>query len=81
MLILLCPTRASTASAVRSRATPSRKVVGWALGDHLEARLAVDALDEAIEARDPPPGLIHHSDRGIRYASTQYAARLLDERR
>ena len=44
--------------------------------DHLEARLAVDALDEAIEARDPPPGLIHHSDRGVQYASSESAARL-----
>jgi putative transposase len=57
----------------------SRRVVGWALDDHLEARLAVDALDQAIEARDPPPGLIHHSDRGVQYASSEYAARL-DER-
>ncbi len=54
----------------------SRKVVGWALDDHLEARLALAALDLAIEARDPPPGLIHHSDRGVQYASAEYAARL-----
>jgi transposase InsO family protein len=54
----------------------SRKVVGWALDDHLEARLAVAALDMAIELRNPPPGLIHHSDRGIQYASAEYAARL-----
>ena len=46
----------------------SRKVVGWALDDHLEARLALAALDMAIAARDPPPGLIHHSDRGVQYA-------------
>jgi len=54
----------------------SRKAVGWALDDHLEARLAVAALDMAIAARDPPPGLIHHSDRGVQYASSEYAARL-----
>jgi transposase InsO family protein len=54
----------------------SRKVAGWALDDHLEARLAVAALHMAIEARDPPPGLIHHSDRGVQYASAEYAARL-----
>jgi len=54
----------------------SRKVVGWALDDHLEARLALAALDMAIAARAPPPGLIHHSDRGVQYASTEYAARL-----
>jgi transposase InsO family protein len=57
----------------------SRKVAGWALDDHLEARLAVEALDMAIAARNPPPGLIHHSDRGAQYASSEYAARL-DER-
>jgi putative transposase len=57
----------------------SRKVVGYALDDHLEARLAVAALDLAIAARNPPPGLIHHSDRGVQYACAAYAARL-DER-
>jgi transposase InsO family protein len=57
----------------------SRRVVGWALNDRLEARLAMDALDQAIGARDPPQGLIHHSDRGVQYASREYAARL-DER-
>jgi len=54
----------------------SRKVVGWALDDHLEARLAIEALDMAIAARNPPPGVIHHSDRGVQYASGEYAARL-----
>jgi putative transposase len=54
----------------------SRKVVGWALDDHLEARLAIEALDIAITVRNPPSGLIHHSDRGVQYASHEYAARL-----
>jgi putative transposase len=54
----------------------SRKVVGWALDDHLEARLALAALDMALAAREPPPGLIHHSDRGVQYACAEYAARL-----
>jgi putative transposase len=54
----------------------SRKVVGWALDDHLEARLATAALEMAIAARNPPPGVIHHSDRGVQYASNEYAARL-----
>jgi putative transposase len=54
----------------------SRKVVGWALDVHLEARLAIEALDMAIAERNPPPGLIHHSDRGVQYASSEYAARL-----
>jgi len=55
----------------------SRKVVGWALADHLEASLAIEALDMAIAARDPAPmSLIHHSDRGVQYASIAYLARL-----
>lgn len=55
----------------------SRKVVGWAMADHLEASLAIDALDKAITARNPPPhSLIHHSDRGVQYASLDYTARL-----
>jgi transposase InsO family protein len=55
----------------------SRKVVGWALDDHLEARLAIAALDEAILARNPAPdSLIHHSDRGVQYACAAYIERL-----
>ncbi len=55
----------------------SRKVIGWALEDHLEASLAIAALDMAIAARDPAPdSLIHHSDRGVQYASIAYLARL-----
>lgn len=55
----------------------SRKVVGWALDDHLEARLAMAALDMAIAARNPAPdSLIHHSDRGVQYACGDYIARL-----
>jgi len=55
----------------------SRKVVGWALADHLEARLALQALDIAILARDPAPdSLIHHSDRGVQYACADYVQRL-----
>jgi putative transposase len=56
----------------------SRKVVGWAIDDHLEASLALEALEGAIETRDPPQGLIHHSDRGVQYASSDYAARLVE---
>ena len=55
----------------------SRKVVGWALDDHLEARLAIAALNQAIEARNPAPeSLIHHSDRGVQYACADYIERL-----
>jgi putative transposase len=53
----------------------SRRVVGWALEDHLEASLAVAALTMALEARRPQPGgLIHHSDRGVQYACAEYGA-------
>lgn len=55
----------------------SRKVIGWALDDHLEARLAIEALDMALDARNPAPEtLIHHSDRGVQYASIDYGRRL-----
>jgi transposase InsO family protein len=50
----------------------SRKVVGWALDRTLAARLAVEALTDAITQRQPPPGLVHHSDRGVQYASGDY---------
>ena len=55
----------------------SRKVIGWALDDHLEARLAIEALEMAIAARSTQlTDLIHHSDRGIQYASNDYIERL-----
>jgi transposase InsO family protein len=54
----------------------SRRVVGWALDRSLGARLAVTALERAVAARQPKPGLVHHSDRGIQYASADYAALL-----
>lgn len=50
----------------------SRKIVGWALDDHLKASLAVQALQQAVASRRPPPGLIHHSDRGVQYACSEY---------
>jgi putative transposase len=55
----------------------SRKAVGFAIAAHLEASLAIAALDMAIAARRPRPGsLIHHSGRGVQYASGDYAKRL-----
>ena len=55
----------------------SRKVVGWALADHLAATLALAALDMALTDRRPAPGeLVHHSDRGVQYACADYARRL-----
>jgi putative transposase len=55
----------------------SRKVVGWELGRTLTARLPMLALERAITLRQPAPGLVHHSDRGVQYCSEQYT-RLLD---
>src|SRR5690606_24548930 len=43
----------------------SRRVIGWALERTLASRLAVAALEQAILQRQPPPGLVHHSDRGV----------------
>lgn len=55
----------------------SRKVVGWAMADHLRASLALDALEMALQNRPTiPGGLVHHSDRGIQYACGDYIARL-----
>ena len=55
----------------------SRKVVGWALEDHLRASLAIAALEMALAGRDVKPGeLIHHSDRGVQYACGDYIERL-----
>jgi putative transposase len=51
----------------------SRRVIGWAMADHLHASLAIEALKMAIEQRKPAPGsLIHHSDRGTQYACSEY---------
>ena len=50
----------------------SRRVVGWSLAKQMTDTLVLDALQHAIRARQPPPGLIHHSDRGGQYASQAY---------
>lgn len=52
----------------------SRRIVGWAMADHLRAELCLDAMDMAIQRRTPSPGLLHHSDRGVQYASQAYRA-------
>jgi transposase InsO family protein len=55
----------------------SRRVVGWAMEDHLRASLALDALEMALKTREViPGGLVHHSDRGVQYACGDYIARL-----
>src|ERR1044071_3392747 len=50
----------------------SRKVVGWALERTLATRLTRSALEQAIATRQPAPGLVHHADRGLQYASDEY---------
>jgi len=50
----------------------SRRVIGWALGRTLEAVLTLGALRMALAQRRPKPGLVHHSDRGVQYASHEY---------
>jgi putative transposase len=50
----------------------SRKIVGWAMRDHMQVELASAALMMAIQQQRPQPGLIHHSDRGVQYASHAY---------
>jgi putative transposase len=50
----------------------SRRVVGWAIADHMRTELALEALAMAVRDRQPPPGLVHHSDRGSQYASHEY---------
>ena len=50
----------------------SRRVVGWSVADHMRADLVCEALGMAIGKRKPPGGLIHHSDRGVQYASGSY---------
>ena len=50
----------------------SRRVVGYAISRSIDARLTIAALKTAIEQRKPPPGCMHHSDRGSRYAAERY---------
>jgi transposase InsO family protein len=50
----------------------SRRVVGWNLDRHCQSRLAIVALQRAIAERQPGPGVVHHSDRGIQYACPDY---------
>ena len=54
----------------------SRKCVGWKVSKRIDAQLAVDALEMALATREVSPGLIHHSDRGVQYASAAYVQRL-----
>ena len=53
----------------------SRKIVGWAMADHMRTELVTDALAMAIAARRPRPGLVHHSDKGSQYTSLTFGQR------
>jgi putative transposase len=52
----------------------SRKVVGWAMGSQMNRQLVIDALMMAIQQRRPAPGLVHHTDQGVVYATCAYRA-------
>lgn len=55
----------------------SRKIVGWAVSNSMHTALPLDALKMALFRRRPLPGLIHHTDRGVQYASTEYRQELV----
>ncbi len=54
----------------------SRKVIGWAISKRIDSELCLAALRSALTKRRPPPGCIHHSDRGVQYACHEYVALL-----
>jgi putative transposase len=53
----------------------SRRVVGWAMADHMRAALVVEALEMAVRRRRPEAGLVHHSDQGSQYVSLRFGQR------
>jgi transposase InsO family protein len=59
-------------AAIKDMAT--REIVGWSMADYLRTGLCIDALVMALQRHPPTPGLIHHSDRGVQYASEPYRA-------
>ena len=56
----------------------SRKVIGWAISKRIDAELCLAALKSALAKRQPQPGCVHHSDRGVQYACAEYVALLKD---
>lgn len=58
----------------------SRRVVGWACSTTLQVSLVLAALARATQNRRPPPGLVHHSDRGVQYACGEYRTALASAR-
>jgi len=58
----------------------SRMVIGWALGRTLQTKLPLHALEQAIAHRQPPPGVVHHSDQGVQYVCREYMQALHEHR-
>ena len=58
----------------------SRRCIGWALSRHIDTQLTLKALRMALANRSVPPGLVHHSDRGVQYAAADYVALLQEHR-
>jgi putative transposase len=54
----------------------SRRVVGWSMDSHIDQTLVLEALGMALRTRQPKPGLLHHSDRGVQYAGADYQEQL-----
>jgi putative transposase len=74
--ITYVPTRAGWLYLAVVLDLASRRVVGWAMRETLDAELALSALRMALATRRPAPGLVHHSDRGVQYACGEYRALL-----
>jgi putative transposase len=58
----------------------SRKIVGWSMADHMKTELVSDALQMALQRRQPHEDLLHHSDRGVQYASDEYQKVLAEKK-
>jgi transposase InsO family protein len=56
----------------------SRKVIGWAMSEHMNTALVEAALQMALQTRQPDTSLLHHSDQGSQYTSAAYQTRLAD---
>ncbi|MEM7476514.1 MAG: IS3 family transposase [Planctomycetota bacterium] len=56
----------------------SRRIIAWAIEENISEQLTIQTLRRAQSARQPPPGVIHHSDRGGQYASSTYRQLLAD---
>jgi putative transposase len=54
----------------------SRRIVGWSMAGHMKTQLVNDALEMALNRRRPASGLLHHSDRGVQYTSSEYQKKL-----